>query len=130
MSRFAAGSKNNVLRKNTCLVPAFHTDQITVFIRSHKESATVKERDFVLSEEIKNSVISLTNDLGLAGNHRRNINRGFFNMNPVLGSFVSDFFKETAARKKSLRGNAPDIGASTSGCRFTVRDPIINAAYG
>ncbi len=50
-------------------------------------------------------------------------------MNAMLGSFVSDLFEQAAARKKSLRGNAADISAGTSGCRFAVADPIINAAY-
>ena len=74
----------------------------------------MKERHFVLFEQVQNTVVVLLHNVVFAGNHLGHIHAHTLHLNAVIGKVMTGLIEVFRRLQQSFGRNATHVGASTA----------------
>ena len=103
-------------------------DLVAVRRLAGEAAAAVEERDLVLLEEIEDAVVVLFDDLVLALQHLRDVDRQALDPDAVLRELVAGVLVVLRRLQQRLGRNAADVGARAARRGLAVRGlPFVDA---
>ena len=74
----------------------------------------MKERHFVLFEQVQNAIVVLLHHIVFAGNHLGHIHAHTFHLDAVVGKVMVGLIEVLRRLQQSFGRDAPDVGASAA----------------
>src|SRR5207249_4125435 len=108
-TRLRARGNDHVLGNHLRSSRTFDGDLPRVALLAGERSASMEKRDLVLLEQIQDAVVVLPDDLVLAREHLRNIDRKALNLDAVIAKRVMRVLEVLRRLEQRLRWNAADV---------------------
>ena len=90
----------------------------------------MKERHFVLFEQVQNAIVVLLHNIVFAGNHLGHIHADAFHLDAVIGKVMIGLIEVFRRLQQSFGRNAPDVGASAAkGWAACCIFPFVDTRY-
>ena len=127
-SRVGAGRDDDLLAGDGFFSGTCYLDFICAFCSLHEGATAMEEGDFVLLEQIQDTVVVLLHDGVLAGQHFGHIHAHACSGNAMFCKVMVGVVKVFARLQQGLGWNAAHIGTGTAGGRTTlVVFPLVDA---